>query len=250
MAVQVALDEGVMTLTLDRPDQLNALDAALQRDLAAALRQARDAAVRVVIVTGAGRGFCVGQDLEEARADGDAYGRLGRYYIPNITALRALDKPVIAAVNGAAAGAGLALAAACDMRVASVKAKFVPAWINIGLVPDAGASYFLPRIIGYARTLQWLASGRHMSAEEALAAGLVSEVVAPEALLARAGEVAGGFAAMPAGAVAMTKRALQASERATLAQQLQRERELQAVAIASPEYAEAVEAFLARGRQG
>jgi len=235
-----------MTLTLDRADQLNAFNRDLQTDFAAALKEARDPEVRAVIITGAGRGFCVGQDLEEAQADGDAYSRLGSYYIPNITALRALEKPVIAAVNGAAAGAGLSLAVACDIRIASSKAKFVPAWINIGLVPDAGGSYFVPRIIGYARALEWFATGRHMTADEALAVGLVIEVVEPDALLDRATELARRFAAMPPRAVAMTKRALEASERSTLAEQLQRERELQAVAIESDEYAVAVTAFLTR----
>jgi 2-(1,2-epoxy-1,2-dihydrophenyl)acetyl-CoA isomerase len=246
MAVQIAVDEGVMTLTLDRANQLNAFTRDLQKDFAAALKEARNPEVRAVIITGAGRGFCVGQDLEEAQTDGDAYGRLGNHYIPNITALRALEKPVIAAVNGAAAGAGLSLAAACDIRIASTKSKFVPAWINIGLVPDAGGSYFVPRILGYARTLEWFATGRHMTADEALANGLVLDVVEPEALLGRATELAHRFAAMPPRAVAMTKRALQASQRATLADQLQRERELQAVAIESHEYADAVAAFLTR----
>jgi 2-(1,2-epoxy-1,2-dihydrophenyl)acetyl-CoA isomerase len=246
MAVQIAAGEGVLTLTLDRADQLNAFNRDLQRDFAAALKEARDPEVRAVIITGAGRGFCVGQDLAEAQADGDAYGRLGNHYIPNITALRALEKPVIAAVNGAAAGAGLSLAAACDIRIASSKARFVPAWINIGLVPDAGGSYFVLRILGYDRTLEWFATGRHMAADEALAFGLVTEVVEPDALLVRATELAHRFAAMPPRAVAMTKRVLEASERATLADQLQRERELQAVAIGSQEYADAVAAFLAR----
>lgn len=246
MAVQIDVDEGVMTLTLDRENQLNAFTRELQRDFAAALKGARDDQIRAVIITGAGRGFCVGQDLDEAQADRDAYGRLGDHYIPNITALRALEKPTIAAVNGAAAGAGLSLAAACDIRIASIKAKFVPAWINIGLVPDSGGSYFVPRIIGYARTLEWFATGRHMKADEALAVGFVSEVVEPGDLLDRATELAQRFAAMPRLAVGMTKRALEASARATLADQLQRERELQAVAIESEEYADAVGAFLAR----
>jgi len=240
------VDEGVMTLTLDRADQLNAFTRELHRDFAAALKQARDAEIRAVIITGAGRGFCVGQDLEEAQADRDAYNRLGDHYIPNITAVHALEKPVIAAVNGAAAGAGLSLAAACDIRIASSRAKFVPAWINIGLVPDAGGSYFVPRIIGYARALEWFATGRHMTADEALAVGLVSNVVEPDDLLDRASELGQQFAAMPPRAVGMTKRALEASARSTLADQLQRERELQAVAIESQEYADAVAAFLAR----
>jgi 2-(1,2-epoxy-1,2-dihydrophenyl)acetyl-CoA isomerase len=246
VAIQVELDDGVMTLTLDRAKQLNAFDRELQADFKRTLKEARDPEVRAVILTGAGRGFCVGQDLEEAQADRDAYRRLGDHYIPNYTALTALEKPVIAAVNGAAAGAGLSLAAACDIRIASAKAKFVPAWINIGLVPDAGGSYFVSRLIGYPRALEWFASGRHMLAEEALAVGLVSDVVEPDALLDRAQEMARSFAAMPPRAVGMTKRALQAAQHATMEEQFQRERQLQAVAIAAPEYAEAVGAFLSR----
>src|SRR5918997_2543164 len=141
--VEVTREGGVLTITLNRPDVLNALNRSMHDGLAGALKEARAADVRAVVLTGAGRGFCVGQDLGEFREDaGDIAGRLRSTYHPNVTALRALEKPVLAAVNGAAAGAGLSLACACDLRIASDAATFVPAFINIGLVPDAGGSFF------------------------------------------------------------------------------------------------------------
>src|SRR5918998_6314575 len=142
--VEVAHDGGVLTLTLNRPDVLNAFNAAMHRALAAGLKQARDPDVRAVVLTGAGRGFCVGQDLTEFReAPGDIGERLRGGYHPNVVAIRELEKPVIAAVNGPAAGAGLSLACACDTRIAADSATFVPAFISIGLIPDAGGSYFI-----------------------------------------------------------------------------------------------------------
>src|SRR5918998_6942550 len=142
--VEVAHDGGVTTITLNRPDVLNAFNAAMHRALAAALRDARDPEVRAVVLTGAGRGFCVGQDLTEFReAPGDIGDRLRSNYHPNILAIRALEKPVLAAVNGPAAGAGLSIACACDLRIAADTASFVPGFAGIGLIPDAGGSYFI-----------------------------------------------------------------------------------------------------------
>src|SRR5918912_2158913 len=176
--VETSRDGAVLTITLNRPDVLNAFNAAMHRTLGEALREARDAAVRAVVITGAGRGFCVGQDLSEFReAAGDIGGRLRGDYHPNIKAIRALEKPVIAAVNGAAAGAGLSLACACDLRVASDQATFVPAFVNVGLVPDSGGTFFVSRLIGQARAFEWLCSGRRLTAAEAHQWGVVSEVV-------------------------------------------------------------------------
>ena len=170
----------MLTITLNRPDVLNAFDDAMHDGLRAALGEAGDAPFRAVVVTGAGRAFCVGQDVS-ALTDSAAVGELlRRRYHPNMLALRALRKPVVAAVNGAAAGAGLSLAAACDVRICARSAVFVPAFVSIGLVPDSGATHFLTRILGPARALEWMASGRRLSADEALSWGLVSE-------LARAG---------------------------------------------------------------
>src|SRR5438046_7189442 len=176
--VETARAAAVLTITLNRPDVLNALNAEMHEALGEALKEARSDDVRAVVITGAGRGFCVGQDLSEFRESaGDIGGRLRATYHPSIRAIRGLDKPVIAAVNGAAAGAGLSLACACDLRIAADSASFVPAFINIGLVPDSGATYFVSRILGPDRAFEWLASGRKLDAAEAHAWGLVSEVV-------------------------------------------------------------------------
>src|SRR3954465_11799811 len=154
-------------------------------------REARGDDVRAVVVTGAGRGFCVGQDLTEFRdAAGDIGDRLRSTYHPNILAVRALEKPVIAAVNGAAAGAGMSFACACDIRIASDAAVFVPAFVNIGLVPDSGGTFFVTRPLGYARAFGGLSGARRRGARGAHAWGVVSEVVEAEALPARAAELA------------------------------------------------------------
>src|SRR5918993_2702157 len=147
--IETSRDGAVLTITLNRPDVLNALNRAMHDGLAAALKDARDPEVRAVVVTGAGRGFCVGQDLTEFReAPGDIADRLRGSYHPNMLAIRGLEKPVIAAVNGAAAGARLSLACACGLRIASDAATFVPAFINIGLIPDSGGTYFIARLLG------------------------------------------------------------------------------------------------------
>src|SRR3954466_16051445 len=147
--VETSREGAVLTITLNRPDVLNALTTAVHKALGAALRDARDPEVRAVVLTGAGRGFCVGQDLTEFRdASGDIAERLRSTYHPNVRAIRALEKPVIAAVNGAAAGAGLSLACVCDLRLAADNAAFVPGFIGIGLIPDSGGSYFIARLLG------------------------------------------------------------------------------------------------------
>jgi 2-(1,2-epoxy-1,2-dihydrophenyl)acetyl-CoA isomerase len=243
--VEVTRDGAVMRVTLNRPDVLNALNRAAHEALRAALREARDQEVRAVVLTGAGRGFCVGQDLTEFReAPGDIGARLRDSYHANILGLRRLEKPVIAAVNGATAGAGLSLAFACDVRIAADSATFVPAFVNIGLVPDSGTSYFAARLLGYARAFEWLASGRRLSAAEAHGWSLVSEIVESERLAERAAEVAGELAAMPTRAVGMTKRLLDRAAALRLEEQLELEAQLQTVATRSEDFAEGVAAFL------
>ena len=243
--VETSRDGAVLTITLNRPDVLNAFNSELHRGLAAALKEARDGGVRAVVITGAGRGFCVGQDLTEFReAPGDIGSRLRRNYHPNIRAIRALEKPVIAAVNGAAAGAGMSLACACDLRLAADSATFVPAFINIGLIPDSGGSYFVTRILGPARAFEWLASGRRLTAVEAHAWGLVSEVVQTDALPSRAAELAAQLADLPTRGVGMTKRLLDHAVTATLEEQLEREAQLQTAATQTEDFKEGVAAFL------
>ena len=243
--VETTREGAVLTITLNRPDVLNAFNADLHKGLAAALKLARSEEVRAVVVTGAGRGFCVGQDLTEFReAPGDIGSRLRATYHPNVLAVRALEKPVIAAVNGAAAGAGLSFACACDVRIAADVASFVPAFINIGLVPDSGGSYFVTRILGPARAFEWLTSGRKLTAAEAHSWGLVSEVVETDALPARAAQLAARLAALPTRAIGMTKRLIDHAVNATLAQQLEREAELQTAATQTADFKEGVAAFL------
>ena len=243
--VEVTQESATMTITLNRPDVLNALNGAMHEALARALAEARDPGVRAVVVTGAGRGFCVGQDLTEFReAAGDVAERLRTTYHPNVLALRSLEKPVIAAVNGPAAGAGLSLACACDIRIAADSATFVPAFASIGLVPDSGGTLFVERLLGQARAFEWLASGRKLTAAEAHSWGLVSEVVEAEALAQHAAEAAGRLAAMPTRAIGMTKRLLEAAGSSGLEDQLEREAESQAVATRSEDFAEGVAAFL------
>jgi 2-(1,2-epoxy-1,2-dihydrophenyl)acetyl-CoA isomerase len=243
--VETSRDGAVLTITLNRPDVLNAFNAALHRALAGALKEARADDVRAVVITGAGRGFCVGQDLSEFReAPGDIGERLRSNYHPNILALRALEKPVLASVNGPAAGAGLSLACACDLRLAGQGATFVPAFINIGLVPDSGGTYFVRRLLGTARAFEWMTSGRRLTAAEALEWGLVSEVVEDDRLGERAAERAAELAALPTRGVALTKRLFDHAENATLEEQLELEAQLQSAATQTADFREGVDAFL------
>ncbi len=243
--VETTREGAVLTITLNRPDVLNALNAATHKALAGALKAARGDHVRAVVITGAGRGFCVGQDLTEFREDAaDIGSRLRGNYHPTIKAIRALEKPVIAAVNGAAAGAGLSLACACDLRIASDQATFVPAFVNIGLVPDSGGTFFVTRLVGQARAFEWLCSGRRLTAAEAQRWGVVSEVVEADALAARAAEVASELAALPTRAIGMTKRLLDRAATATLDDQLEWEAQLQTAATQTEDFREGVAAFL------
>ena len=234
----------VLTITLNRPDKLNAFNADLQKGFAAALREARAQDIRAVVITGAGRGFCVGQDLTEFRDADDIADRLRTSYHPNILAIRSLEKPVIAAVNGAAAGAGLSLACACDLRIAADSATFVPAFINIGLIPDSGGSFFIHRLLGNARAFEWMASGRRLTAARAHAWGLVNEVVDDDELPSRVAEVAATFATLPTRGVAMTKRLFDGAGSRTLEEQLELEAQVQSAATKTADFREGVAAFL------
>jgi 2-(1,2-epoxy-1,2-dihydrophenyl)acetyl-CoA isomerase len=242
--VETRREDAVLTITLNRPDVLNALNAAMHAQLRAALEEAADPAVRAVVLTGAGRGFCVGQDLAEFGKAPDIRAALRERYHPNVLAIRRLEKPVIAAVNGPAAGAGLSIACACDVRIASDTAVFVPAFGSIGLVPDAGGAYFLQRLLGTPRAFELMASGRRLSAEEALAWGLVSEVVEAARFAERVAEVAAEWAARPTRGVALTKRLFDAAERGSLEETLELEGELQTEATRTADFAEGVAAFL------
>ena len=235
----------VLTITLNRPEVYNAINGALHEGLADALREAADPEIRAVVLTGAGRGFCSGQDLREFQSlPGGVREALEQTYHPNVRALRALEKPVVAAVNGSVAGAGISLACACDVRIGSSATTFVPGFIGIGLVPDAGSTWFLHRLLGFSRAFEWMVSNRRLSADEALAWGLLSEVVAEEAFAARVDELASWFAALPTRGVALTKRLFEHAYGASLDEQLALEAELQQAATETADFTEGVQAFL------
>jgi 2-(1,2-epoxy-1,2-dihydrophenyl)acetyl-CoA isomerase len=243
--VEITRDGAVLTITLNRPDVLNALNKAMHDGIYAGLERAKDPSVRAVVITGAGRGFCVGQDLQEfSSGAGSVADNLRENYHRTVLAIRALEKPVIAAVNGPAAGAGMSLAFACDVRIASDAASFVPAFVNIGLVPDSGGSWLVRRVLGTARAFEWLATGRRLPADEARQWGVVSEVVPAAELAQRTKEVAEMFAAMPTRAVWETKRLLDTAETSTFEQQLELEATTQAELTQSLDFREGVAAFL------
>jgi 2-(1,2-epoxy-1,2-dihydrophenyl)acetyl-CoA isomerase len=241
----VTHDGAVQTITLNRPGVLNALNLAMHERLATALDRAAQPDVRAVVITGAGRGFCVGQDVGEFPRDAAAVGELlRRHFNPAIRALRGLPKPVIAAINGPAAGAGLALALACDLRLAAASASLVPAFERIGLVPDSGLSHTLPRLIGSAAAFEWMASGRSIAAPEAEALGLVTRVVEDADLAAESDALAVELAAGPTAAFGFTKQLIGRSLESSLDDQLDEEARLQAIAAAGDDFAEGVAAFL------
>ncbi|HET7568145.1 MAG TPA: enoyl-CoA hydratase-related protein, partial [Gaiellaceae bacterium] len=162
--VEVTREGAVQTIVLNRPDKLNAFTGAVHAGLRDALEEARDPEVRAVVITGAGRGFCAGQDLTEFGEMPDVGSGLRSTYHPNVLAIRALEKPVVAAVNGVCAGAGLSLACACDIRIASDAAFFVPGFVGIALVPDSGGTYFVHRLLGAPRAFEWMISNRRLTA--------------------------------------------------------------------------------------
>ena len=243
--VLTAREGAVLTITLNRPEVFNAFNAALHAALAEALAEAAAPEIRAVVITGAGKGFCAGQDLKEFQeAPGSIRERLESTYHPNIRLIRGLEKPVVAAVNGPCAGAGLSLAAACDIRIAADVATFVPGFIGIGLIPDSGGSWFIHRLLGFARAFEWMTSNRRLTAAEAHAWGIVSEVVEADALAGRAAELAAFYAALPTKAIGLTKRLFDHAYDATLEEQLALEAELQQASTETADFAEGVQAFL------
>jgi 2-(1,2-epoxy-1,2-dihydrophenyl)acetyl-CoA isomerase len=240
----VSADAGVTTLTLNRSDSLNALDAALRRALLGALKDAaRDEAVRAVVITGAGRAFCAGADLRGGSGEREFRRVLTAEYNPLIEAIRGLPKPVIASVNGVAAGAGMSLALAADLVVAADDARFVPAFGRIGLVPDSGLTRTLVLALGRHRATEVLLGERQLSADDAEAAGLVAAVVPGERLAEVTRELAQRLAAGPTVAIGLTKRLVNASEDDDLAASLATEAALQDLAGRTEDHAEGVAAF-------
>ena len=238
-------DGAVLTITFNRPEVYNAFNRELHAALREALTEAADASVRCVVVTGAGKGFCAGQDLKEfGEVSASIDESLEQTYHPNVRLIRSLEKPVLAAVNGPAAGAGLSFACACDLRVASEAATFVPGFIGIGLVPDAGGTWFIHRLLGFSRAFEWMSSNRRLSATEALEWGLVSEVIPAADFEARVAEFAAEWAARPTRAIARTKQLFEHAYDATLEVQLALEAKLQQETVGTADFTEGVNAFL------
>lgn len=242
------LADGVASLTLNRPDRLNSLNAEMHEELAAALGAVeRDAAIRALLITGAGRGFCAGQDLnlrDAAGGDFDAGAAIERYYNPLVRRLKALRKPVIAAVNGPAAGAGANLAFACDIVIAARSASFLQAFCRIGLVPDTGGTWILPRLAGSARAMGMMLLGEALPAATAAEWGLIWKAVEDAALMEEARALARKLAQGPTIGLGLIKAALKRSLESTLDAQLDTERDFQRAAAATADFREGVAAFL------
>ena len=252
---------GYRVVTLNRPDRLNAFNDAMLVALRAAIEAAEaDASCRALMITGAGRAFCTGQDLRDRLAKPGETVVLGAaqeaHYNPLVRKLRALPFPVVAAVNGVAAGAGCNIALACDIVLAGRSASFVQAFARVGLVPDSGGSWFLPRLVGEARARALALTAEPLSAEKAADWGLIWKCVDDTSLLAEAQKLCEHFASAPTQGLALIKRALNASASNTLDAQLDLERDLQREASLTPDYAEGVRAFMEKrkpnftGRKG
>jgi len=242
--IRTATADGVLTITLDRPDALNALNAVMRRELLAAFRgAAKDEAVRAVVLTGAGRGFCSGADLRGGAGEREFRRVLAAEYNPLVRAIRSLPKPVVAAVNGVAAGAGVSLALAADLVIAAQEARFVLAFIRIGLVPDSGLTRTLVRALGRHRAAQLILTGEPMSAAEAASAGLVARVVPGAELAETARDVAAALAAGPTRAIGYAKRLIEAAEQDALDTSLEAEAAFQELAGRTADHAEGVAAF-------
>jgi 2-(1,2-epoxy-1,2-dihydrophenyl)acetyl-CoA isomerase len=252
-AVLLIEDEsGVRTLTLNRPAAFNSLTIRLKDELLAALRAAgADESVRAVVLTGAGKAFCAGQDLKEHiellnSGDPSPLKTVDEHYNPITIAITQLRKPVVAAVNGTAAGAGASFAYAADLRVAGESTKFLMAFANVGLTADSGASWTLPRLIGYGRAMEMMLLAKPVDAAKALAIGMVSEVVPDAEVLSTAQALAARLAAGPTSAYATIKAALLTAAAATLPEALANESAGQTAAGATVDHREAVAAFVAK----
>ncbi|SFD17511.1 2-(1,2-epoxy-1,2-dihydrophenyl)acetyl-CoA isomerase PaaG [Massilia yuzhufengensis] len=251
-SIEFSINNGIALLTLNRPDRLNSFTQAMHLEVRDALDQLQaDKSVRVLVLTGAGRGFCAGQDLQDrAVAPGAQAVDLGesveKFYAPLVLALKSLPMPVICAVNGVAAGAGANLALACDIVLAAKSASFIEAFCKLGLIPDTGGTWHLPRLIGQARATGLAMLGDKLSAEKAEQWGLIWACVPDEELMTQAMAMATHFASAPTKGLAFTKKALQASWANTLPEQLKLEGEMMRELGNSHDYREGVAAFIAK----
>jgi 2-(1,2-epoxy-1,2-dihydrophenyl)acetyl-CoA isomerase len=241
------VSEGVATITLNRPDVYNALNDGITYELQDALKSvAKDDQVRVVVLTGEGKAFCSGQDLKAASGQEKRsfIDSLHKRYNPIIRAMRNLPKPIVCRLNGVAAGAGCSLALACDVIVATEEATLIEIFVNIGLVPDSGSSYFLPRLVGMAKAFELCAMGSKVKAKEALEMGLITKVVAADQLDSAVKEYTEYFAKAPTKAIGLIKKMLNKSTTSTLDEMLEYEAYSQEIAGQSHDYREGVAAFL------
>ncbi len=245
------IDGNVAVITLNRPDRLNSFNENMHLALQAAMETVRTSGARCLLLTGAGRGFCAGQDLGDRAVDPGAdapdLGRsIERFYNPLIRAIRSLDMPVVCAVNGVAAGAGANIALACDIVLAGHSASFVQAFCRLGLLPDSGGTYFLPRLVGSARSMGLAMLGDKVSAQQAEDWGMIWKTVPDQNLMVEARGLADHLATQPTQGLALVKRALHASTGHDLDTQLDLERDLQREAGRTDDYREGVSAFLAK----
>lgn len=241
------IQSGVAKITLNRPDKLNSFNRAMSLELISALEQAEgDDNVRALMLTGAGRGFCAGQDLSEAVGD-DAYeieDIIEKQYNPIVKLLRRIEKPIVCAVNGVAAGAGANIAFACDITIASSEAKFIQSFAAIGLIPDSGGTFYLPRMVGMQNAAALMMTGDKVTADRAKELGMIYDVAPADKLIENTTELAQKLALMPTKGIGLTKRALNESMSNTFDEQLSLEQKLQKEASESYDYNEGVSAFL------
>lgn len=243
--VKYEVGNGVAWITLNRPDKLNAFTEQLNKEVQHSVKQAsRDKEVRCLVITGEGRAFCSGQDLQGVNEDMDHGEVLRQFYNPMVMEIHRCEKPIIAAVNGVAAGAGMSLALACDFRLLSEKASFLEAFIHVGLVPDAGNLYFLPKLIGHAKAMELAVLGEKINAEEAKELGLATKVIPMEQWQAEITAFAEKVANMPTAAIAVIKKNLKASWESTLEESLERDAQGQRIAGLTLDHKEGVAAFL------
>ncbi|USK46610.1 enoyl-CoA hydratase-related protein [Cytobacillus oceanisediminis] len=243
--VKYEVANGVAWISLNRPDKLNAFTEQLNKEVQQSIKQAsRDKEVRCLVITGEGRAFCSGQDLQGVNEDMDHGEVLRRFYNPMVLELHKCKKPVIAAVNGVAAGAGMSLALACDFRLLSDKASFLEAFIHVGLVPDAGNLYFLPKLIGHAKAMELAVLGEKVNAQEAKELGLATKVIPMEKWQDEITAFAERLASMPTAAIAIIKKNLKASWESTLEECLERDAQGQRLAGLTLDHKEGVAAFM------
>ena len=249
--IELTTEEGICTITLNRSDVLNAFNDTLTNELAQALKDAsRNKEVRVVVITGSGRAFSSGQDLGDLKEkyvpghEPHLGEDLQRRYNPIIKTIHSMEKPVIAAINGVAAGAGCSLALACDLRIASTDASFIEVFVNVGLIPDSGSTWTLPRLIGLGRAMELCCTGRKVDADEALAIGMVNQIVPADELDDAVQKMAARIASLPAKAIALTKKLLNQSYENDLAEQLRQESYAQETAGRTHDHFEGVVAFI------